>query len=132
MDHELLLIKAFVIKERQQRYINLVTTAKGRKKFRSYISHFNDLNANYCIPLHSFQTHSQLYDRLRSEGSLDMIYIIAANSQYDMQSLSLLDATKQLFSSDISYFISCIPGKLAYYEGEEKNQRYLLKALFPL
>jgi len=132
MDHELLLIKAFVIKERQQRYINLVTTAKGRKKFRNYISHFSDLNANYCVPLHSFKTYSQLYDRLRSEGSLDMVYIIAANSQYDMQSLSLLDATKQLFSSDISYFISCIPGKLAYYEGEEKNQRYLLKAPFPL
>jgi hypothetical protein len=92
MDHEILLIKAFVIKERQQRL------------------------------------YSQLYDRLRSEGSLDMVYIIAANSQYDMQSLSLLDATKQLFSSDISYFISCIPGILAYYEGEETNQRYLLKS----
>lgn len=128
MNHELLLIKAFVIKERQERYINLIATEKGRKKFRTYIPHFKDLNSKYCIPLHSFQSYSQLCDLLNSEGAFDICYIISENSQYDMKSLSLINATKQLFNSGIAYFMSCVPGKLVYYEGEEANQRYLLKA----
>ncbi len=127
MEHEQLLIKTFIIKERQSRYLNLIATAKGRKKFRTYISHFKDLNIQYCIPLNSIKSYSQLYDLLKSEGALDLCYIISENSNYDMRFLSLFDSTQKMFNSGIAYFLSCIPGKLAYYEGEEINQRFLLK-----
>ena len=128
MNHELLLIKAFVIKERQERYINLIATAKGRKKFRTYTPHFKDLNAKYCTPLHSLRSYSQLHELLKSDGAFDMCYIISENSQYDTKSFSLINAAMQLFNSGIACFISCIPGKLVYYAGEEGDQRFLLKA----
>jgi hypothetical protein len=45
----------------------------------------------------------------------------------DMKTLPLLEATEKLFGSDIAHFLSCIPGKLAYFEGEEAYSRFLLK-----
>ena len=128
MEHERLLISAFVIKERQERYINLIATKKGRVKFRTYIPHFRDLNVKFSIPLPSLQLDSQLHDLLKAEGAFDTCYVISENSRYDMQSLSIAIATKQFFNSGIAFFLSCIPGKLVYYEGEDTNQRFLLKA----
>jgi len=51
MEHERLLIKTFVNKERQERYITLISTENGRQKFKMYLSHFKDLNTQYCSPI---------------------------------------------------------------------------------
>jgi hypothetical protein len=126
MQHELLLIKTFIIKERQERYTNLISTERGRKKFRQYVAHFKDLNLKYCILL-PFNFDSQIVDLLKAEGAPDLCYIISENSQYDAKYLSLTDSIRELFNSGISYFLSCIPGKLAYYEGEDLNQKFILK-----
>ena len=69
MEHENLLIKTFVIKERQERYLNLIVTGKGRKKFRTYIAHFKDLDGKYCTPLPYLQSPLQLHDPVKSEGA---------------------------------------------------------------
>lgn len=126
MLHELLLISSFVLKERQERYKNLIATSKGRKKFRAYIAHFKDFNSKDYTPLNNCQDFLQLYYLLKSKGAPDLCYIISEHSDYDMQDLPLLQATENLFNSGVSYFLSCIPGKLVYYEGEEFNKKILL------
>jgi hypothetical protein len=128
MDHETLLIKNFVIKDRQERYLNLMATAKGRKKFRTYLAHFKDLESKFCQPVHKLQHSSELIVLLRSAGSPDLCYVISENSEYDMKTLPLADAVQRLFNSGFAFFLSCLPGKLAYYEGEERYQQFLLKA----
>lgn len=127
MHNELLLFKAFIIKQRQDRYINLVATDKGRKKLRTYIAHFEDIESKHSTSLHSLKTDLELVDLLKSHGAPSKCYIIAENSKYDMKTLPLNDAIKQLFNSGIAFFLSCIPGKLAYYESENSSQRLLLK-----
>ena len=127
MQHELLLIKTFIIRDRQERYTNLISTKKGRIKFRQYIAHFKDLNYTYCTPLSFIQSDSQLFDLLKADGAPDLCYVISENSKYDMRCSSLVNLTQELFNSGISYFLSCVPGKLAYYEGEGFDQRFLLK-----
>src|SRR5271155_561698 len=108
MEHEVLLIKNFIIKDRQQRYLNLFGTERGRQKFRSYLSHFKDLNSKYCTPAHSLQSYSQLHDLLKSAGAGENCYIISENSKYDMRTLPVMNATQQLFNSGIAFFLSCI------------------------
>ena len=127
MQEELLLFKTFVIKQRQDRYINLLATDKGRKKLRSYIAHFEDIESKYSTPLHSLKTHQELVDLLKSKGAPPTCYIIAENSKYDMKTLPLNDAITQLFNSGMAFFLSCIPGKLVYYESENSSERLLLK-----
>ena len=77
MNHELSLIKSFVNKERQERFVNLIATKKGRNKFRVYIALFKDINSKYCHPLPRFQSYEQLRDFLKSEGASDTCYIIS-------------------------------------------------------
>jgi len=120
------LIEGFVIKERQQRYFNLLQTQKGRKKLRSYISHFRDLNAKYIQNVSHLQTSSELYLLLKSIKAPDNCYIISENTNYDAKTFPLQLAIDQLCSSGISYFLCCIQGKLNYYEGEDFNSKYLL------
>jgi len=127
MQDELLLFKAFVIKQRQDRYVNLVATDKGRKKLRSYIAHFEDIEGKHATPLRALQTSQELIDLLKSKRAPSTCYIIAENSQYDMKTLPLNDAINQLFNSGIAFFLSCIPGKLAYYESENSSERLLLE-----
>jgi hypothetical protein len=126
MEHEHSLIKAFVNKERQERYLALTSTEKGRRKFKTYLSHFKDFNNQNCSPIPSLSSSTQLYDLLKSSGAPDTCYVICENLKYDMKVLPLMDATKQLFNSGLAFFLSCIPGKLAYYEGEDSSQRFVL------
>jgi len=128
MDHEICLIKSFVIKERQQRYINLIATKRGRIKFRSYIAHFNDLDNQFCFPLiKNLVNPNGLYELLNLNGAPETCYVISEHDKYDQNELHLKDAINELFLSGLAYFISCIPGKLAYYEGEDLNSRYTLQ-----
>lgn len=126
MEHEYSLIKAFVNKERQERYLALISTEKGRQKFKTYLSHFKDFN-NQPRSIPSLSSYTQLYDLLKSSEAPDDCYVICENLKYDMKVLPLVDATKQLFNSGLAFFLSCIPGKLAYYEGEDSSQRFILK-----
>jgi len=125
--HERLLIETFVIKERQERYLNLLQTKKGRSKLRSYIAHFKDLNRQFLHEAKNLQIPKDLEELLKSNGGTDTCYVISENSDYDGASMNLAKATDALFNSGIAYFLSSIPGKLAYYEGEERNERFLLR-----
>lgn len=126
MEHEISLIQAFTLKERQERYLNLISTKKGRIKFRTYLSHFKDLNLKYCKVNIINQDANEVYNILKSKGAPELCYIISEHDQYDQKIVPLSRAIMLLFSSGISYFISCIPGQLAYYEGEEVNQKFIL------
>ena len=127
MSPEKILISTFVTKDRQERYIKLIQTERGRKKFKTYISHFNDFNPGFTTPLNNIHTSLQLYNLLKDANAPETCYIISDHSDYDMKSLPLLKAIQELFNSGIAYIISCIPEKLAYYENEDSNQRVLLK-----
>jgi len=126
LSHEVSLIKSFIIKERQQRYLDLLSTPKGRIKFRSYIAHFKDLNYQFYSELpDSINQAIGLYNLLKSNGAPEFCYIISSNSKFDKKDMLLRDALNNLFLSGIEFFMSCIPGKLAYFEGEDG--RYLLQ-----
>jgi len=41
----------------------------------------------------------------------------------------LAEAVEKVLGMGMGTFISCIPGKLAYFEGEDENERLLLERL---
>lgn len=125
-DHEILFIKSFIIKERQSRYLNLISTKKGRSKLRGYISHFKDLQAIFCRQSPSYDKET-FHSVLRSKGAIAVCYIISEHSDYDQKELSLDYAVEKLYNSGISYFMSCIPGRLVYYAGEDPKCSYFLE-----
>jgi len=125
--HETLFISAFIIKEKKERYLNLLSSKKGRAKFRLKLPHLQDINKTY---LHKIAPNEQniahILNQLRSYNSPPNCHIMAEHSKYDQKTMQIEDALQTLFASGISYIISCIPGKLLYYEGENINERYMI------
>lgn len=54
-DHERAIVRAFFVPERRARYLSLLSTARGRKRFVSGLAHFDALDLR----------HMQLRDALR-------------------------------------------------------------------
>jgi len=118
-NHEVSFIKFFIAKERQERFLALVENKKKRKKLRLLLAHSLVLNNERIRPINKEEDNKeQIYQILKKNGSPDNCHIICESSKYDDKDMDLKDALNELFDMDLGYIISCIPGKLAYYQGE--------------
>ena len=73
------------------------------------------------------QAAENIYKILREKNALDTCYVISSNYEIDEKQMKLKDALKKTIGSGCGTFISCIAGKLGYFEFEEQNQRYILE-----
>jgi hypothetical protein len=125
--HEDALIRAFVRAERQDRYLTLLSRKGGRVKFVNTLAHFRDFDPEYlrAIPPGG-QNPSGILTLLRGLGAPESCYVISENATLDGQTLPLSDALLDTVGYGNGTVLSCRPGSLAYYEGEDVKERYLL------
>jgi hypothetical protein len=71
------------------------------------------------------QKVDDVYMYLKEKGAPDICYILSENIQIDKLELPLKKALEETIGMGMGTFLSCIPGKLAYYEGEEPGERYI-------
>jgi hypothetical protein len=64
---------------------------------------------------------------LRSRGAPATCVLLAEDAALDGTELPLDDALEAVVGRGMGAFISCLPGRLAYFEGEEAADRYLLE-----
>jgi len=123
--HEIAFIKSFVDKDKQERLLILVQ--KNRNKFRSLIPHKIEINKKYASFLDKQEDKEFIYQSLKKYGAPDICHVICENSKYDNIEMNLREGLHELFTVDFGYIISCIPGKLAYYQGEDSYNRAILQ-----
>lgn len=124
--HEELFIKSFINKDKQERCFLLLNSKKGRIKFRNHLSHFDDLNNSSPSPCSKSQSFTDILSFLISKNAPEICYCISESSKYDQKELPLSVALKELYNSGIAFIISCIPGRLAYFESEDSSQKIVL------
>ena len=126
--HEELFARNFIVPEKRERYIALLKTKKGRIKIRFGLDHCKDLDKNYItqVPIKN-QNADNIYHILRTKGASENCYVISSNSETDEQEVNLYDAVLKTIGKGCGTFISCIAGKLGYFEFEEPNERYILE-----
>lgn len=123
-------IKSFIIANKQNRMIELLSNKKRRYKILSEIYHFKHLDPKYSYKIPpDLQTSKQLYELLIKKGALDICYIISPDQRYDMKEIELNKIIEIIINAKISAFISCVPGQLGYFEGENPGERYILERL---
>ncbi len=126
--HEEMFARHFVKPAKRERYLSLLESPKGRKKIIFGLDHCPDLDLRYATLLATQDQNLELiYDLLKRKGATDVCYVMSTNEQYDGRELPLFEALEQTFGSGNGTFISCLPGKLAYYEFEDAGERYLLE-----
>jgi hypothetical protein len=124
--HESAFVESFISKARRERALELLASSKNRHKFTSNFDHHG---RGYFIPecIRSIEPRHQhppnITDILRAMGAPDTFHVIGG--EHDGKDMELLIALKQIVGYGTGTVLSCIPGKLAYFEGEIR-ERFLL------
>ncbi len=124
------LVGAFVVPQKRARYSTLLESRKGRDKFRRSPAHFSDWDARFVIRIddHTAQAIEKL---LLNMGAPPICYITSENDRDDTARMDLLEALTACVGCGFGTVISCIPGQLAFYEGEGPGVRHLLTRAKP-
>ncbi len=118
--HEKGFILSFIVKAKQERMLSMLPNIKTRKKIVKQLSHFRDFDTDKIKRLaKGSHTSEYVFTYLKSKGAPDTCYVISESEELDNRFLVLSDALTKIISCDMGTVVSCVPGKLAYYEGED-------------
>lgn len=127
--HEEKFIRSFIVPRKRERYLSMFDSKKGREKLIYGFYHLNDLDEQFAteVPPNE-QWADNIYRMLKAKGSPETCFVISTNSEFDRKELPLIDVLKEIVGAcNDGTFISCIAGKLGYYEGESMRARYILE-----
>ena len=128
LEHSSALIRAFIAPERRERYLALLASARGRDKLRRRLAHLHDLDPRCCRELpKGVHTPHEIAAYLKRKGAPTECVLLAEDCELDGQQLPLGNALEAVIGRGMGTFISCLPGQLAFYEGEEAGVRYVLE-----
>ena len=120
-------VQAFIIPEKRERYIAFLRSPKRRTKFLRELHHFRDFDSMCVVPLVGANDSSDgLLSELRRRGATDDCHVISVRSDLDGATKPLADVVRLVFAAVEGTIILCLPGKLAYYEGEAPRNRFIL------
>jgi hypothetical protein len=127
MNHEEAFIRAFIVADKQERYVGLLASSKRRHGFLDRLNHHLDYDPALATPVPAGeQTASGIERLLRQRGAPDMCHTISCHEAWDARELPLHEALNLIVGFSVGTVLCCIPGKLAYYEAEDLRHRYIL------
>jgi hypothetical protein len=128
-DLEIKVIKRFVEKAKQDRYIQFISSAKNRHKFISDLSHFNFFKWNLFDTIKKDEEYAIFQALLKNGIANKTCYIISENANIDTKTLD----TKQAISETVGYGMGTIPvfgdADMIYFENETMNTRFISKKI---
>jgi len=125
--HEEQFARNFIVADKRQRYFSLLESERGRKKLLAGFHHCRDLDTRFAQLIPSNQQSAQSIEvLLKSYGAPKTCYVMSDNLSFDGKEVSLNEALLEIIGADAGALVSCIPGKLAYFEMEGFSERYLL------
>ena len=128
IDHEQQLILAFFVPARRDHYMGMIATTR-RQKFLRESSHFKSLDPKYCVGLpNAVHTPGEIATFLTKKGAPPTCWVTSEDCDLDRQEIPLVEALKRIVGYQMGTFLSCIPGKLAYFEDEE--DRWVLERYY--
>jgi hypothetical protein len=126
--HEEQFARNFIRKSKRERYLELFGSAKGRAKIINQLDHLGDLDESAAtLVLAGAQTVDRIWQMLVEKGSPEKIYVISSNPAIDGREMPLRGALQETIGSGCGTYISCIPGRLGYFESGEAGERYILE-----
>lgn len=119
-EHEIGFV-SFVVKTRRERVEALLGSRRRRSELLSELPHFRDWDPRVIAPLPpSCGQASDIIRELRARRAPGEAYVISLSPDVDGRVMSLADAVNAVVQSRPSggVVLSCIPGRLAYWESE--------------
>ncbi|NVB78415.1 MAG: hypothetical protein HOV81_08495 [Kofleriaceae bacterium] len=116
-----------VVPARRERYAAQLRHPKNRQKFLARLPHFRDWDEPvvHTIP-GAEQNVGAIVRRLRALGAGDECWVVSPSKRWDARAMPLVEAITNIVGENDGSIVSCVPGVLAYYEGEELGMRLVL------
>ena len=126
--HEELFVKNFIVLRKRERYLELLGKQKSRNKILNEFRIHWDL-VEECMTLvpPNQQFSGDTYKILKSKGAPETCYIISNNWDIDEKELPLKAALEAVVGHGGGTFVSCIAGRLGYFESDEATERFILE-----
>ena len=127
LDSEEALVRAFVVPAKQQRLLELLANPKRRRDALRTLAHFRDLDTRYTVAITpGQQSAAGISGILRARGAPAACYLVSESADFDGRTMALSDALDAVVGAGYGTLVSCIPGRLGYYEGEGPSDRRVL------
>lgn len=135
IEHERKIITHFFKKNLQKRLLYEITTPEKRGRIFDRLSDRPEtaLNKEYMYPIEfkGGKGTEELLEMLMKRGALPQTcYVMSRMSDLDGKYVPLREAIKETVYDGMPFILSCIPGQLAYFEGEQSYgppPRYILE-----
>jgi hypothetical protein len=123
-EHEEGFVRSFIEKNKQERTAMFLLQPKRRKEFLRSLAHFRGLDMRYAkvIPPHVAHTAEEWSRLLRSKGAPERCWVISEDLSRDGREVLLEEAFKETLGYGMGTVISCIPGRLGYFEDEDERR----------
>jgi|SRR5688572_24491240 len=122
---EIKVIEKFVVKEKQSRYKQFVSSNKTRNKFLRDLPHFKSFKWNLFEEING--NESEIMNRLEKfQGDKTKCYVISENSKIDQKLISLSDAFMEI-GGDRATILVFGNADIIYLEGELQKNRFISK-----
>jgi hypothetical protein len=127
-EHEESVVKAFVVPRKRDRMLSMLANPKRRRKALDALYHFRDLDDRFvvCVPP-GRQTPVGIAEALRSYGAPDHCWVISTDDSLDAREMLLDEVLAAVVGYGEGNLISCIAGKLGFFEGEGPEDRCILR-----
>jgi len=116
MNDEATLVSTFVNPLKRKHLIEILANPKRRHRATATLAHFEG----------AADTPAAIESALRSRGAGDNCHVISENRAIDGKTLSLKAALEKVVGQGSGTLLSCVPGELAYYEGQAPSDRCIL------
>jgi hypothetical protein len=128
VDLEIKVIKLFVDKVKQDRYIQFVSSPKHRHKFIRDLAHFKFFKWDKFEAVNGNEEQIILQALKKNDLQGKSCYVISENANIDTKTLD----TKKAISETVGYGMGTIlvfgDAELVFFESEEMNIRFIGKA----
>lgn len=126
-DREIKLMNTFIVRNKRKRYAGFVSSPKRRQKLIRELWHFSDFAPSHAVRLSATLSWEGLLEELRLRGATNECYLISVEGGWDGKTVPLADAVRGVYASLLGTIMCCVPGRLAYFEGEVPDDRCILQ-----
>lgn len=129
MNPEEAFVSAFISKDKRDRYLGFLSP-KRRDKLLDLLPH--DTVGHLAVEFKKAivpkdQTLEGILSILTARGAPASCHVISSDGEIDGRDMPLRDALEATIGQGMGTIICCVPGRLAYFEGEDMGARFLLE-----
>jgi len=126
-EQEAAFVKAFIVQDKQERYLRLLASPKRRRDILDRFNHNLDFKPEYAelIP-QELRTADKVAGLLRARGAGKTCHVIADSLDADGQDMSQTEAVDKVIAHDFGSVLCCLPRRLAFYKAETVEQAWYI------